>query len=196
MGSSAQHSARWVSPTGWCPSTPRQAGGHMTLGVVSPPLPSRSHSTTLESWHMVSGLTPLPPQGPRCSALPQVSCPSCGSDDKESACNVKVVGSIPRLGRFPGEGNGNTLHYSCLETSMDRGAWQATVHGVTESDTLSLFPLLPGISTSDLQLLAPWGLGWTDADSERLYPNPPAPLRLLDSLVPRSTSWTLFSFCR
>ena len=120
MGSSAQHSAQWVSPTGWCPSTPRQAGGHITLGVVSPPLPSRSHSTTLESWHMVSGPTPLPSQGPRCSALPQVSCPSCGSNDKESACNVEVVGSIPRLGRFPGEGNGNPLHYSCLETSMDR----------------------------------------------------------------------------
>ena len=42
---------------------------------------------------------------------------------------------IPRLGRSPGKGNGNPLQYSCLENSMDRGAWQATVHGVTESDT-------------------------------------------------------------
>ena len=41
-------------------------------------------------------------------------------------------GSIPGLGRFPGEGNGNPLHYSCLENSMDRGAWQVTVHGVTK----------------------------------------------------------------
>ena len=41
--------------------------------------------------------------------------------------------SIPRLGRFPGVGNGNPLLYSCLENSMDRGAWRATVHGIPES---------------------------------------------------------------
>ena len=44
--------------------------------------------------------------------------------------------SIPGWGRSPGEGNGNPLQYSCLENSMDRGAWQATVHGVTELDTM------------------------------------------------------------
>ena len=44
------------------------------------------------------------------------------------------VGKIPALGRSPGEGNGNPLQYSCLEHSMDRGAWWATVHGVAESD--------------------------------------------------------------
>ena len=45
------------------------------------------------------------------------------------------LGSIPRLGRSPGGGHGNTLQYSRLENPMDRGAWQATVHGVTkESD--------------------------------------------------------------
>ena len=45
------------------------------------------------------------------------------------------TGSIPGLGRSPGEENGNPLQYSCLETSMDRGAWQATVHGVAKSQT-------------------------------------------------------------
>ena len=49
---------------------------------------------------------------------------------KESACNAGDLGSIPGLGRSPGEGNGNPLQYSCLENPMDRGAWQATVHGV------------------------------------------------------------------
>ena len=53
-----------------------------------------------------------------------------GSNDKESACNTGDPGSIPGLGRSPGEGNGNPLQYSCLETPMDRGVWQATVHGV------------------------------------------------------------------
>ena len=44
-------------------------------------------------------------------------------------------GLIPRLGRSPGEGNGNPLQYSCLDSPMDRGAWLSTVHGVTESYT-------------------------------------------------------------
>ena len=58
-----------------------------------------------------------------------------GSDGKESACNVVNLGSIPGLGRSLGEGNGYPLQYSCLENSMDIGAWQATVHGVTKSQT-------------------------------------------------------------
>ena len=48
-----------------------------------------------------------------------------------SAGDAKDSDSIPGLGRFPGVGNGNLLQYSCLKNSMDRGAWQATVHGVT-----------------------------------------------------------------
>ena len=48
--------------------------------------------------------------------------------------NAGDVGSIPGLGRSPGEGNGNPLQYSCLENPMGRGAWQATVHSVAESD--------------------------------------------------------------
>ena len=58
-----------------------------------------------------------------------------GSDSKESTCKAGDMGSIPGLGRFPGEGNGSPLQYSCLENSMDRGAWWATVHKVAESDT-------------------------------------------------------------
>ena len=58
-----------------------------------------------------------------------------GSEDKASACNVGDLGSISGLGRSPGKGNGNPLQYSCLENSMDRGAWRATVHGIAESQT-------------------------------------------------------------
>ena len=58
-----------------------------------------------------------------------------GSDGKESAYNVRDQGSIPGLGRYPGEGNGNPLQYSCLENPMDRGDWRATVHAVEQSRT-------------------------------------------------------------
>ena len=57
------------------------------------------------------------------------------SDAKESACSVGDPGSIPGLGRSPGEGHSNPLQYSCLENSVDRGAWWATVHEVTKSQT-------------------------------------------------------------
>ena len=60
---------------------------------------------------------------------------SSGSDGKESACNAGDLGSIPGSGRSPGEGNGSPLQYSCLENSMDRGAWWTTVHEVTMSQT-------------------------------------------------------------
>ena len=52
-----------------------------------------------------------------------------------SAGDVRDVGSIAESGRAPGEGNGNPLQYSCLENSMGRRAWRATVHGVAESQT-------------------------------------------------------------
>ena len=55
------------------------------------------------------------------------------SDSKESACNAGDSGLILGLGKSLGEGNGNLLQYSCLENSMDRGAWQATVYGVIKS---------------------------------------------------------------
>ena len=61
-----------------------------------------------------------------------------GADGKEFACNAGVAGDvswIPGSGRSPGGGNGNPLQYSCLENPMDRGAWQAIVQKVAESDT-------------------------------------------------------------
>ena len=57
-----------------------------------------------------------------------MGCPG-DSDGKESARNAVDLGSIPRLERFPEQGQGNPLQYSCLENVMDRGAWQDTVHG-------------------------------------------------------------------
>ena len=58
---------------------------------------------------------------------------STSSVGKEFACSAGDLGSIPGLGRFPGEGSGNPLQYPCLENLMDRGAWWAAVHGVTKS---------------------------------------------------------------
>ena len=57
------------------------------------------------------------------------------SDGKESACIVGDLGLIPGLRRSPGEGNSFSLQYSCLENSVNRKAWQATVHGITKSWT-------------------------------------------------------------
>ena len=83
-----------------------------------------------------------------------------GSDGKESACNAGDLGSIPGLERSPGEGNNYPLQYSGLENSMDRGAWQATIHGVTKSWTwLSNFlekALAPHSSTPA------WKIPWTE----------------------------------
>ena len=60
---------------------------------------------------------------------------SGGSDGKETACKAGDLGSNPGPGKSLGEGNGNPLQYSCLENSMDRRAWWATVHGVARSQT-------------------------------------------------------------
>ena len=58
-----------------------------------------------------------------------------GSRGKESPCNAEDPSLVPGLGRSPGEGNGYPLQYSCLENSMDREAWQDTVHGIEKTQT-------------------------------------------------------------
>ena len=67
--------------------------------------------------------------------LGKVSVTVGGSESKESACSAGDPSLIPGLGRFPGERNGYPLQYSCLETSMDRGAWWATVYEVAKGQT-------------------------------------------------------------
>ena len=82
-----------------------------------------THSPALGSHSLLSGCLNLSPMHP-------VIAPDGG---KEIACSAGDPGSIPGSGRCPGEGNGNPLQYSCLENPTDRGAWRATVHGVTKS---------------------------------------------------------------
>ena len=75
---------------------------------------------------------------------------------KESACStgdMGDIGSIPGLGRSLGEGNGNPFQYSCLENITDRGAWRATVHGVTKSQT-QLKRLSMHVHTRGIQMLS------------------------------------------
>ena len=67
--------------------------------------------------------------------LKDACCFPGSSDGKASAYNEGDPGSIPGLGRPPGEGNGNPFQYSCLEKSMDRGTWRAIAHGQKQSDT-------------------------------------------------------------
>ena len=81
-----------------------------------------------------------------------------GSEVKASACNAGDLGSVPGLGRSPGEGNGNPLQYSCLENPMDRGAWWATLHGVTKSRTRLHFHFHP-LGQPDLPPPLPPALG-------------------------------------
>jgi len=79
------------------------------------------------------------------------------SDGKVSAYNVGDPGSIPGSGRSSGKGKGNPLQYSCLETPMDRGAWYATVHGVTKSRTrLSDFTLILTLSRYSVNISTIW----------------------------------------
>ena len=87
-----------------------------------------------------------------------------GLNGKESACSVGDSASIPALGRTLGGGNGNPLQYSCLENPMDRGAWWATVHRVTELGLTDaawhsiLFFEFQSIGNESV-IASPWGWG-------------------------------------
>ena len=81
-----------------------------------------------------------------------------GSDSKESACNAGDLGLIPGLGRSPREENGNSLQYSCLEKSMNRGAWWAIIHRVAKSQT-NIFIFI-SLVVQWLRLWAPSAGGW------------------------------------
>ena len=74
---------------------------------------------------------------------------------KESACNAGDLGLIPRLGRFPGEGNGNPLQYFCLEIPMVKGAWKATVCGIIAVG-YDLVTKPPPIYSVNIYCTPPW----------------------------------------
>ena len=81
----------------------------------------------------------------------------------QSANNPRNMGLIPGSGRSPGIGNGNTLQYSCLGNPMDRGTWQATVHGVTELDMTEHARTLDG-TDGGIEVGEAWSVwGLTDA---------------------------------
>ena len=98
------------------------------LAPVLPPRPICSFFFTVDPFHSGRQADSSFPLGDK-QSFPG------GSEMKESACNVGDLGSITGSGKCPGEGNGYPLQGSCLENSMDRGAWQATVHGAAKSQT-------------------------------------------------------------
>ena len=80
-------------------------------------------------------------------------------DGKESTCNARDPGSIPRSGRFPRGGYGNPIQYSCLESSMDRGAWQAIVHRVSKNQIWLKWLSILSV-TGPLFFFLPQGAKW------------------------------------
>ena len=123
-----------------------------------------------------------------------------GSEDKASACNVGDPGSIPGLGRSPGEGNGNPLQYSCLENPMYGGAWRATVHRVANSRTrLSDFTFTLLSSLSEWVLVAQLCLtlcGPTDCSPPGSSAHGILQARILEWLAtfwPRDWTWVSYT---
>ena len=99
----------------------------LTLGWEDPLEKEMATHSSIPAWEILwtekSEFAPQPQGFPDSSA------------GKESSCNAGDPGSIPGLGRSPGEGNGNPLQYSCLENSMGREAWWAIAHGIAKSWT-------------------------------------------------------------
>ena len=122
-------SSRWLEcrHEGWRPRSyigPRVASH--TLRMLEP-----HRGGCLTSWVSIATLDGslwLPVTSERKRQSARLS--PCSLVSKESACNAGDLGSMPGLGRSPGEGNGNPLQYPCLENPTDRGAWWAAVHGV------------------------------------------------------------------
>ena len=114
------------------------------LSSPSPPVLNLSQHQGLFKWvsflHQVAKVLEFQLQHqpfqwtPRTGVLQDQGFPN-GSDSKESARNTGDPCSIPGSQKTPGEGNGNTLQYCCLENYMDREAWRGTVHGVAKSQT-------------------------------------------------------------
>ena len=106
-----------------CPQTPNTPGPQLQL----------HHPGAAPPGAMLTSLQTDVPMGKNLSvpSTKSMGFPE-GSDGKESACNAGNWSWIPGWRRSPGEGNGTPLQYPCLENPMDRGAWRATAHGVTE----------------------------------------------------------------
>ena len=112
----------WVQSLGW--EDPLEKGVATHSSIFAWRIPCTEESVGYSPWnHKESDMTEI--------QIALFDFPG-GSVGKESACNVGDLGSIPGSGRSPGEGNGNPLQYSYLENFMDRGAWMATIHGVSD----------------------------------------------------------------
>ena len=119
-----------------CPRSPppAQPGARCPESTAAPPACVPRPVPQKSSWPLdcLCSLQSLPSGGNKIIEH-LFSAPQGFLGGKESACNAGDLGLIPGLGRCPGEGKGYLLHYFCLENSMDRGAWRATVRGVEKS---------------------------------------------------------------
>ena len=124
-----------------------RVGCYALLQWIFPTQGSNQH--LLDVLHRQMGSLPLAPKCPKMTPISSLWAKSIclrdeisvswgspsNSDSKESTCNAGDLGLIPGLGRSAEEGHSNPLQYSCLENPMDRGAWQATIHRVEQSQT-------------------------------------------------------------